>query len=380
MRTLTLKNRFQGNSTIIENDFIDHYMVKANGEYVKVYLLLLRHLNTPDCSLTISTLADCLECTEKDIVRALNHWSNEGLLKIEYDEAGRICGIAIGKSITPESPASNTADNRETAKLMNTSSSDSLTDVAKELLSSELLISEASSNKPETPKVLPTPAPVTQEELRQLYFVAEQYIGRPLSVSEIQKINYFIEHLHFSVDLIEYLIEYCVENGHKSMHYIESVALAWSDAKISTVTEAKASSAAYNKNCFAVLKAFGIKGRNPAPIEVSYIKKWTDEYGFSLDIILEACNRTIANTSKPDFKYADSILKNWLSKNVRHLADIARIDQAYQQEKASRKQTVSNSGTQTSGTCRPANTNRFNNFESRSYDMTSLEQQLLNTP
>lgn len=210
-----------------------------------------------------------------------------------------------------------------------------------------------------------------QEELKQLYFVAEQYMGKPLSVSEIQKINFFFDHLHFSTDLIEYLIEYCVENGHRSMHYIESVALAWSDGNITTVTEAKASSAAYSKNCFAVLKAFGIKGRNPAPVEVSYIQKWSDEYGFTLDIILEACNRTIAHTSKPDFKYADSILKNWSAKNVHHLSDVSRLDQAYQQEKTSRKRPA----TKQAGT-----TNRFNNFEGRSYDITSLEQQLLNTP
>lgn len=374
MRTLTLRNRFQGNSTIIENDFIDHYMVRANGEYVKVYLLLLRHLHTPDCSLTISTLADCLECTEKDIVRALNHWSNEGLLKIDYDEAERICGIAIGKSSVPDESDHNT-DVGNTNNLMRSPinsvniADNSLTDVAKELLVS------ASSSEPETPKTVPASAPVNQEELRQLYFVAEQYMGKPLSVSEIQKINYFIEHLHFSIDLIEYLIEYCVENGHKSMHYIESVAIAWADAKITTVTEAKASSAAYNKNCFAVLKAFGIKGRNPAPIEVSYIKKWTDEYGFTLDIIIEACNRTISNTSKPDFKYADSILRNWLSRNVRHFADIARIDHAYQQEKAAKKRTAPNPTV-----TKPASTNRFNNFEGRSYDISSLEQQLLNTP
>ena len=67
MRTLTLRNRFQGNSTIVENDFIDYYMTKANGEYVKVYLLLLRHLNTPDSSLTISKLADCLEAQKKTL-------------------------------------------------------------------------------------------------------------------------------------------------------------------------------------------------------------------------------------------------------------------------------------------------------------------------
>ena len=105
MRTLTLRNRFQGNSTIVENDFIDYYMTKANGEYVKVYLLLLRHLNTPDSSLTISKLADCLECTEKDIIRAFNYWSKMGLLVIDYDDAGTICGLAIGKTSGPSDAA-----------------------------------------------------------------------------------------------------------------------------------------------------------------------------------------------------------------------------------------------------------------------------------
>ena len=81
-RTLTLKNCFQGNSTIVENDFIDNYLAKANGEYVKVYLLLLRHLNA-GTALSIAGLADCLECTEKDILRAFKHWSKVGLLKID---------------------------------------------------------------------------------------------------------------------------------------------------------------------------------------------------------------------------------------------------------------------------------------------------------
>lgn len=341
MKSLKLKNRFQSNTTTIENDFIDHHMAKANGEYVKVYLLLLRHLHDEGSPLTISRLADYLDCTEKDIVRALNYWSNEGLLQIYYDEAGNINGLALGKSF----------DNHAAGKVP-----------VEETLA------------PVTP-VAPVPptAAKEKEDLTQLYFVTEQYLGKPLSATELKKINYFYDELHFSVDLIEYLIEYCVENGHKSMHYIESVALAWSDAKITTVAEARTSSSLYHKNSFAVLKAFGIKGRNPAAIELSYIKRWIDEYGFTLDIVLEACNRTIANTSKPDFKYADSILSSWLAKGVHHLKDIERIDQAYQQERMAKKRSAA--------APKPAaSNNRFNNFESRTYDIGSLEQQLLNTP
>ena len=52
MKTFTLKNKFQTNATLVANDFIDHYMVQANGEFVKVYLFLLRHLDNAGSSLT----------------------------------------------------------------------------------------------------------------------------------------------------------------------------------------------------------------------------------------------------------------------------------------------------------------------------------------
>ena len=342
-RTLTLKNRSQGNTTTVENDFIDHYMAKANGEYVKVYLLLLRHLNANSGNISICGLADYLECTEKDILRAFTHWSSEGLLNIDYDDAGNICGLAIGKAlpkqeVRPIEPVTSTAGV-------------SVPTPAK------------STRSKATKKVV-----ADQEDLRQLYFVAEQYLGKPLTVSEIKKINYFFDTLNFSTDLIEYLIEYCVENGHRTFRYIETVALSWSDSGITNVEEAKSNVSIYNKNYFSVLNAFGIKGRSPAPAEMEYMKKWFEEYAFSLEIILEACNRTITNTHKPDFKYTDSILKNWNASGVTTLTDVTQLDITFQQKKTTSKKTVTKTPSKT----------RFNNFEGRTYDMKSLEQQLLN--
>ncbi len=327
MKTLTLRNRFQGNSIILENDFIDNYMTKANGEYVKVYLLLLRHLNMPDAALTISKLADGLDCTEKDILRALKYWSKTGLLNIDYDETGAVCGISVGQDSLD--PASEASKEKSTAKT-----------------------ERSEENK----------------QLSQLYFVTEQYLGKPLTPLDCQKINYFYDTLHFSIDLIEYLIESCVENGRKTMRSIEKVALDWSDKNVTTVEEAKEITFLYHKNYknyYTILKTFGISGRNPAPVEIGYMKKWLEEYGFTMDIILEACNRTITNTAKPDFKYADSILKKWHTQKVIYITDISRLDAAHEQKKTAKPTVKSN--------------NRFNNFESRSYDISSLEQQLLNT-
>ena len=319
MKKLTLKNRAQSETTVLENEFIDHYMPEANGEYVKVYLLLLRYLNAPSGTLTVSRIADMLDHTEKDVIRALNYWKKQGLLEYETTTA---------------------------------SSSD--------------------APKPQTPSA-PADVPNIQQyrsrkEFKELLFVAEQYLGKTLSSMDIEAITYFYDSLHMSADLIEYLIEYCVENGHKSMHYIQKVALSWNENNITTVEEAKSNTLTYNKNCYSVMNAFGIKGRSPAASELEYIRRWNEEYGFSLDIIIEACNRTVNTIHQPNFEYTDSILKNWLDKGVHSLKDIETVDANYLREKERRKK-------QTTRTVQTRN--KFKYFEGRSYDMNELERQLI---
>lgn len=356
MKKLTLKNKFQTNATLIANDFIDNYMIQANGEFVKVYLFLLRHLDDPCSSLTIPMIADCLNNTEKDILRAFRYWESEGLLTLEKDEEGKIAGIELEKaaSIAP----------------------------VKEELPESAPAEAAAANVPQKEQVPPvspsadthTTIPLTsfkaQKELKSLLFIAEQYLGKTLSRTDVETITYFYQDLDMSADLIEYLIESCVENGHKSIHYIKTVALSWSDSRISSVEQARESSSAYNKNCYTVLNAFGIKNRGPAAAELDFIKKWTEELGFSLDIIQEACRRTITATHQPSFEYADTILTKWNVSQVHHLQDIAALDAAFQKEKSSQK---------SSGSKQKPVSKNLNNFERRSYDMESLEEQLLNS-
>ncbi|MCI9490991.1 MAG: DnaD domain protein [Dorea sp.] len=232
----------------------------------------------------------------------------------------------------------------------------------------EAFLSEEYEPLPPVPEVSNLQQYKSRKEFKELLFVAEQYLGKTLSSTDVETIAYFYETLHMSLDLTEYLIEYCVENGHKSMHYIRKVALSWHERGISTVAEAKAGSLSYNRNCYSVLNAFGIKGRSPAASELTYIKKWTEEYGFSLEIIVEACNKTISTIHQPSFDYADTILRDWLSKKVQRLEDIKAIDAGFIKEKERRKKQTSKAS---------ASRNKFNNFEGRSYDMNELERKLI---
>lgn len=360
MKTLTLKNKFQTNATLLPNDFIDNYMIDANGEFVKVYLFLLRHLDDPCSSLTLTTIADCLNNTEADILRAFRYWEKKGLLRTERDTDGKITALELQKMSLS---GGGTASSSQT-RTPSTAAPSSVSSAEPSSANASAAFSAAKAAK-----AVPIDSFRAQKEIKSLLFIAEQYLGKTLTHTEMETITYFYDTLHMSADLIEYLIESCVENGHKSMHYIRKVAFSWVEEGIETVTQAKEQSALYNKNCYTVLNAFGIKNRGPASSELTYIKKWAEEYAFSPDIIEEACRRTIAATHQPSFEYADSILTKWHEKNIRHLKDITALDDEYQKERSAGR---------TAARSRAA-TRNLNNFERRSYDMESLEEQLLNS-
>ena len=52
-----MKDRWSVPVTAVANEFIDTYMAAANGEYVKVYLYVLRHQGE---DITIELIADAL--------------------------------------------------------------------------------------------------------------------------------------------------------------------------------------------------------------------------------------------------------------------------------------------------------------------------------
>ena len=95
MSDFVLKTDGTPGVTSVSNLFLDYYMPGANGEYVKVYLYLLRALNCPDISLSVAGLADVMDKTESDILRALKYWEKQGILSLECDDANTLQGIYL---------------------------------------------------------------------------------------------------------------------------------------------------------------------------------------------------------------------------------------------------------------------------------------------
>lgn len=365
MRQITLRNRSSLGTTVVSNIFLDEYMPQANGEFVKIYLYLLRATAVPDAAITLSSIADIFVCTEKDVIRALKYWEKVGLLEITLDEQKNLTSIVF-LPLKRQVPDSVPAVSQETVTAPIAATAEP----------------EPPENKPKKPSLTPDRMKKLKEnaDIKQLLFIAEQYLGKTLTHTDTTKILYFYDELHFSVDLIEYLIEYCVSKGSPSMHYIEAVAMAWAKDHITTVAMAKKETSSYNKDYYTILKAFGIKGRNPIDAEVQYMDLWMKDYGFTLDIISQACQRTVLQTNQASFPYADSILSRWKKQGVHHLTDIEVLDTRHQQAKAE-KSASAPAHAANKPSAGNASKNKFNNFHQRDYDedeLSALEKHLLN--
>jgi len=361
MARLTIYKDNYADSTVVSNRFIDDYMKDANDAQLKIYLYLIRMLNASHAT-SVSDIADKFNHTEKDVLRALKYWEKKQLLSLDFDADKNLIGIHL-RDLTRS----------------DTSAPGALTP----LIPFDTAISPASQNAPgaaydkpdksaeeaETAHYAkPNYSPDQLREFKerqdtaQLLFIAESYIGRPLTPGEIRTILFFTDILHFSDDMIDYLIQYCVDKDKKDFKYIEKVAVNWAEEGLVTPKQAQKYSTRYDKNVYAIMNELGKSG-SPTAKELEYITRWTREYGFANDIIFEACERTVLATDKHRFEYAEGILNNWNKAEVHNKADIRKMDDLHQQKRKSAD--------------RPASSNKFNQFAQNNYDFDQLEKELL---
>ena len=411
MTAINISSDIATSFTTVSDIFIDQYMPKANGEFVKVYLYLLRATGSGAGIATISEIADHFSNTEADIIRALNYWASEGILQLQSGADGQIMGINLcslsvsgmqaAQSNIQSAVADNAAQNNLQNSVVNNAAQNNLqnsvvNNAAQNISTANIRMQDSVVEKLKsqtTDKVASSQKEYTLDEIKEfrknpdiseLFFIIETYLKHTLSSTDTNMVLYWLDELHFSTDLVEYLVEYCITKGHSSLRYMNKVALGWADAGIKTVDQAKDDAAAHSQIYYSVMKALGITGRNLVDSEVSLINKWVGEYGFDIELVKAACSKTISAIQKPSFEYTDSILANWRKKDVHTLKDVEVLDANFAKaNKASA--TGSSQGTNAAnGSSKPksnnsSSKNKFNNFNQRNNDYDKLEKLFLNS-
>ncbi|CUU51153.1 DnaD/phage-associated family protein [Clostridium beijerinckii] len=321
-----LKNRSLG-FTPVNNVFIEKYMPQARGEFVKVYLLMLKYTISGELGVSSSILASSLNLLESDIMNAFNYWNDQGVIKLtQIDKMGNF----------------------------NVEFIDLVEEPSKSTKQVDLLEALDSTN--------------TKDMLKDI----ETLLARPLSPNEMSLYLNWQKEFGFSSELILILMEYCISKGKSDSRYIEKVAIAWHDQKITTIEQAQnLIKKAEDKwiNIRKILTYLGINNTDIMKPQQDLIEKWLLIYKYSNEIIFKACDVCFERLNRADFKYIDGILSNWNKNNIRTLEDIALKDNKNSKNNKYQKTYNTNNNDKSSL--------KFNNFEAREYDYDSLEKKLL---
>ena len=187
---IDLKLGLPANVTVVSNEFIDQYMAAANGEYVKVFLYLLRHERE---ELDLASIADALNHTEADVKRALAYWKRTGVLAEDDREE------ADGReefAPDPQIPERNRENFEPGARTPERKQEDF--EPARRMLGRE------ESRLPETGDTYERMRRLSSdEEFSALLYAVQQYLGKTFTQIECEKFAFFYDGLHMSGELLE---------------------------------------------------------------------------------------------------------------------------------------------------------------------------------
>ena len=270
-------------------------------------------------------------------MRGLNYWEKKGLLKLSFDSSHTLADISLLDMV----PAPKHAETAAAASSLPKASVPALKKNDISLLAND-------------------------DAFQELLFLAQKYWGKLLKSAEADILGYWYQMFDCSYDIVEYLIEYCVEQKKTSMKYFESVAMAWHEQGLRSLAEIREFSAFRTKAVYSIMKAFGIHDRAPGTKEINYIKRWTQELNFPLELILSACEKTLSATHQPSFEYTESILTAWKKAEVKTLANVEQIDMEH------RRKALKKTGEPAAKHSSSKNVNSFHNFEQRNTNYDEL--------
>ncbi|MDO4530547.1 MAG: DnaD domain protein [Bacillota bacterium] len=297
--------------------FIEQELPMAPPLYVSVYLMTLA------CGGTAAEVAKKLNATETEVLYAWGYWKGKGYLQ-DTEKAEK-----EAKAAEAPKPVQSAAQRPEYSP--------------RELAQVE-----------------------SHPDMQRLFRFASEKLGKALSHEDMSMLYGFHDWLGLPVSVIELLLSYCINNGKRGMRYIEKVAISWAEAGIHTLEQADDYIGMRRNGFGGIMKAFGLN-RQPLAAEEEYMKKWLSTYGLSLEVIGNACERTVMRTGRVSFEYADKILTDWKQAGVQSLEDVAALDQAYaarkEQKPAAKKQPEQNK-----------KQNRFINYTQSQWDFEELER------
>ncbi len=354
MNNLMLEVEQRDGFTPVSDLFIDFYMPKAKPVYSIVYIYGLKHSEGGKAEMTVAQTKEDIGISAEIVMKAWFYWEKQGL--IEIDDDGQAQSFTV-KFLPIGAPAE---------KIQNVQHIQQVP-VTQEIQKPSQIMQLPTRNTVTTPRPLYTTEELEiykkqSEEIKNLFEHAERETGRLLNAGDLNVLFGLYDWLRLPLDVIEFLITYCCEREHRDFRYIEKVGLDWSENGLDTVEKAQSHVSVFNRDYKPIMLAIGGGSNPPTPSQKRFMDKWLEEYGMSVEMILEACDLTAVQIGKPKITYIDKIISEW------HKNGIKTVEGVKNEGIKRLAKPVS------APAVKSERKNRFNNFKHKEIDYAKIEE------
>lgn len=329
--------------TPIENIFINDFMPMANGTYVKVYLLGYKYASDKDDNIVVdnNTIAKHLNIPLEDVLGAWDFWEKKGII------------------------------------IKHSKDTDNHNDFTVEFLSLRQLYIDnnyqtvaASRDEVHSPQPFSCSPEALLEankvpEIKNMFYTIDQIKRRQLTPNERMTVLEWIYNFNMDPDIIVKAFEFCIEKKNiKSIRYVGGVIRNWYDNGILNLDKLEEYLDKSDKKFVyydKVFKALGFSFRQPSQAEKETMNIWFNEWNFSLEMVLKACENS-RKTSNPNINYINSILLAWKKDGITTPEEAEEKNQEAKNAKEVKKPKKTNKAN-----------NKFHNFKQRATNYSNDE-------
>lgn len=279
----------------VPTDIVDQHIRLANEHQLKVLLWILR--NSPD-NPDLGEMCKSLKMDISDAQDYLQYWV--------------LTGVLSGENNSPTVQIENVAHKTEgKEEIVNRNSNETYNEP--DLTPSKPSSIEIAERIDESP------------EIGHLFNEAQQKLGKTIGYDGQCTLLLLHDHYGLPTDVLFMLIDYCVSIGKTNYAYIQAVGKDWGTREIDTLDKAAEQITILRKTNtlwreFA--KNAGIVNPRPTTKQASFLRRWSEELKFGIDMILLAYEEMANHTGKLNFNYIEKVLLNWHSKGYKTPEDV----------------------------------------------------------
>ena len=266
---------------------VDKYLKLAGGNNLKVLLFMLRH---GGAELSPEEIAAGTGLSPETAADAVLFW--EQVEAEDFPAAGQsgLC-LKSEKSGKPENPVATDSEKSIAATVR------------------KIALQRTVPQPPKAIKAALKDSPDTQ----YLFERVEKLYGRALKHTEQAALITITDEIGFPASVAVMMADYCAEIGKLTPSYMKSVAADWTEREIVTLETAEAEIARLreSRTLLSELKRLFEYPKPFSPGDRALIKKWSEEFGFSAEMIHLAYQEMLEYSDKISLKYTNRILEKW---------------------------------------------------------------------